>query len=66
MVVKSVILFLKHQQEQLETMIKLKVSKAFDFEWMSKMKIVWTADQNAQAACGGWTQNLGYEYLGTT
>lgn len=47
-------------------MIKLKVQKAFDFEWMSKMKMVWSADNNAQAACGGWSQSLGYEYLGTT
>jgi len=29
------------------------------------MRIVWSPENEAQAACGGWTQNLGYEYLGT-
>ena len=66
MAVKSVILFLKHQQEHVESMIKLKIQKAFDFEWMSKMKLVWSDDNSAQASCGGWTQSLGYEYLGTS
>lgn len=47
MVVRSIILFLKHQQEQVESMINLKVQKAYDFEWMSKMKLVWSENNNA-------------------
>jgi hypothetical protein len=27
--------------------------------------MVWTAENEAQAVCGGWTLNLGHEYLGT-
>jgi len=36
-------------------MIKLKIQKVFDFEWQSKMRIVWSPENEAQAACGGWT-----------
>lgn len=47
MVVKSIILFLKHQQEQVEQMIKLKIQKVFDFEWQSKMRLVWSPENEA-------------------
>ena len=47
MIVKSIILFLKHQQEQVELMIKLKIQKVFDFEWQSKMRLVWSPENEA-------------------
>ena len=63
--IKSLILFLKHQQEQVDTMINLKVMNINDFEWQSKVKITWTQDGEAQVVCGGFNVSMGYEYLGT-
>ena len=36
--IKSVILFLKYQQEMVDRMINMKVQEANDFEWQSKFK----------------------------
>ena len=43
----------------------MKVDSEKDFEWTSKLKTVWSIDDEARAECGGWAMNLGYEYLGT-
>ena len=64
--IKSVILFLKFQQEILERLINMQVSEAHDFEWQSKFKTRWTTEDEGQVACGGWEMSLGYEYLGTS
>ena len=36
--IKSIILFLKYQQEMVDRMINMKVQEANDFEWQSKFK----------------------------
>ena len=63
--IKSLILFLKYQQETIERLQAMKVDSDKDFEWASKLKTVWSVDDEARAECGGWAMNLGYEYLGT-
>ena len=64
--IKSIMLFMLHQREQVESMIQMNVQNANDFEWQSKLRIKWTQDHEAQAVCGGWSLSLGYEYLGTS
>ena len=44
----------------------MKVTNVNDFEWQAKLRLAWSSDFEAQAVCGGWTLNLGYEYLGTS
>jgi len=38
---KSMILFLKHQQELVDNLIGYKVTAPNDFEWMSKLRMSW-------------------------
>ena len=64
--IKSMILFMMHQREQVDSMIQLQVQNHNDFEWQSKLRMQWTVDHEAQAVCGGWSLSLGYEYLGTS
>lgn len=64
--IKSVVLFLKHQQELVEALVQLEVANVNDFEWQSKLRLTWTPECEAQAVCGGWSLNLGYEYMGTS
>ena len=63
--IKAILLFLRHQQEIVQDLISHKVMDIIDFEWQSKIKIIWTPTNDAEAVCGGWNQRLGYEYLGT-
>lgn len=65
MQMKSIILFLRHQQEIVDNMVKLRVTEKNDFEWASKLKLIWTEGDDVEASCGGWSQRIGYEYLGT-
>lgn len=58
-------MFLKYQQEMVERLLGMKVDNDKDFEWASKFKTVWSVDDEARVECGGWSMNLGYEYLGT-
>lgn len=46
-------------------LINNKVIDPIDFEWQSKLRVIWTSDNEAEAVCGGWNQRFGYEYLGT-
>ncbi len=63
--IKSIVLFLRHQQEIVDTLIRLQVANVNDFEWQAKLRLTWSAEFEAQAVCGGWSLNLGHEYLGT-
>lgn len=65
MQIKSVIMFLKYQQELVDRLIKMKVTDGNDFEWQSKIKTNWSLEDEGIIQCGGWSMNLGYEYLGT-
>ena len=38
---KTMVLFLKHQQELVDNLINYKVDKPNDFEWMSKLRMSW-------------------------
>ena len=63
--IKSVILFLKYQQEMVERLEASKVTDVKDFEWESKLRTNWSPDDEGIVQCGGWTMGMGYEYLGT-
>ena len=61
MVMRNVILFLMHQRDSIEKMITLDIHDKNDFEWLSKVKILWNeagdAAINAEGPvvqCGGW------------
>ena len=58
-------MFLRYQQDMVDRLIKMRVDEASDFEWQSKIKTAWTKDDDAEISCGGWSMNLGHEYLGT-
>lgn len=63
--IKAILLFLRHQQEIVQDLISHKVNDIIDFEWQSKIKLIWTGTNDAEAVCGGWNQRFGYEYFGT-
>ena len=65
MQIKSVILFLRHLQDMVDRLFKAKVSDVNDFEWQSKVRPAWSLEDEAIVQCGGWSMNMGYEYLGT-
>lgn len=52
--IKAILLFLRHQQEIVQDLISHKVMDIIDFEWQSKIKIIWTPTNDAEAVCGGW------------
>lgn len=54
MQIKSVVLFLKYQQDMIDRLIESKVTEVNDFEWQSKMRTNWSAEDEAIVQCGGW------------
>lgn len=72
MVMRNVILFLMHQRDSIDKMITLDIHDKNDFEWLSKVKVLWNEADDAAVnvdgpvvQCGGWQQQLGTEYLGS-
>ena len=73
MVMRNVILFLIHQRDSIDKMITLDIHDKNDFEWLSKVKVLWNESEEAGlmiqegpvVQCGGWQQQLGTEYLGS-
>jgi len=74
MVMRNVILFLLHQRDSIDKMMTLDIHDKNDFEWLSKVRVLWNeVEEGAGAAgtdgpvvqCGGWQQQLGTEYLGS-
>lgn len=63
--IKSIVLFLKYQQEMVERLEASKVTDVKDFEWEAKIRTNWSIDDEAIVQCGGWSMPMGYEYLGT-
>ena len=66
MQVKSIVLFLKYQQDMLERLLNMNVSEVNDFEWQSKLKSHWSTEDEGHVSCGGWSMPIAYEYLGTS
>ena len=54
---KSLILFLKYQQELLDRLLNMKVETDKDFEWTSKFKTKWSLEDEAKVECGGWSMD---------
>jgi hypothetical protein len=46
MVMRNVILFLIHQRDTIDKMITLDINDKNDFEWLSKVKVVWNEDDS--------------------
>jgi hypothetical protein len=44
MVMRNVILFLIHQRDSIDKMITLDIHDKNDFEWLSKVKVMWNDD----------------------
>ena len=74
MVMRNVILYLIHQRDSIDKMITLDIHDKNDFEWLSKVKVLWaesddgaglTSQDGPVVQCGGWQQQLGTEYLGS-
>ena len=70
MVMRNVILYLIHQRDSIDKMITLDIHDKNDFEWLSKVKVMWNEDDTDLSGpviqCGGWQQQMGTEYLGST
>lgn len=49
-----------------DRLMKSKVTDGADFEWQSKLRAGWSVEDEAIMQCGGWSMNMGYEYLGTS
>jgi len=45
--IKSIVLFLRHQQEIVDTLIRLQVANVNDFEWQAKLRLTWSAEFEA-------------------
>ena len=63
MVMRNVILYLIHQRDSIEKMITLDIHDKNDFEWLSKVKVLWnesedgaglTSQDGPVVQCGGW------------
>jgi hypothetical protein len=62
MIMKNVVLYLIHQRDIIDKMITLNIRDKNDFEWLSKVKIVWnqptdlndTTPEGPLVQCGGW------------
>jgi len=61
MVMGNVILFLMHQRDCIDKMITLDIHDKNDFEWLSKVKVLWNEADDAAlnvegpvVQCGGW------------
>lgn len=63
MVMRNVILFLIHQRDSIDKMITLDIHDKNDFEWLSKVKVLWnesedgtglTSQEGPVVQCGGW------------
>jgi len=48
-----------------DRLITAKVVDETDFEWRAKLRTYWNSEDEAYVQCGGWSMNMGYEYLGT-
>jgi len=42
--IKSVIMFLKYQQEMVDRLIKMKITDGNDFEWQCKLRTNWSLE----------------------
>ena len=47
MQIKSVVMFLKYQQEMIDRLIESKVNDVNDFEWQAKMRTNWSPEDEA-------------------
>ena len=65
MVMRNVVLYLIHQREIVDKMIVLDIHDKHDFEWASKVKVLWNEAEDAAdpgatvgpiVQCGGWQQ----------
>ena len=73
MVMRNVVVYLIHQRDNIDKMITLDIHDKNDFEWLSKVKVLWNEQDGAGlmnqegplVSCGGWQQQLGAEYLGS-
>jgi hypothetical protein len=62
MIMKNVVLYLIHQRDIIDKMIALNIHDKNDFEWLSKVKIIWNQPSDLNDAtpegplvqCGGW------------
>jgi len=63
MVMRNVILYLLHQRDSIDKMITLDIHDKNDFEWLSKVKVVWNEPEDGEGRsfldgpvvqCGGW------------
>ena len=63
MVMRNVILFLLHQRDSVDKMMTLDIHDKNDFEWLSKVKVLWNEGAGGVGAagaegpvvqCGGW------------
>ena len=59
---RSVIVYLIHHRDNIDKMITLDINDKNDFEWLSKVKVFWTEQDNGDVMspdgpvvhCGGW------------
>lgn len=73
MVMRSVVVYLIHQRDNIDKMITLDIHDKNDFEWLAKVKVLWNEQdggglmnpEGPLVSCGGWQQQLGAEYLGS-
>jgi hypothetical protein len=58
MVMRNIVLFLLHQRDCVDKMITLDINNRNDFEWLSKVKVLWNDVEGAGdgpiVQCGGW------------
>lgn len=67
MIMRSVIIYLIHYRDSVDKLIVLEINDKNDFEWLSKVKIVWNESDSASSItdlfsskgpivqCGGWS-----------
>lgn len=62
---KNVLLYLMHQRDVVDKMMTLDIHNKNDFEWCSKIKVIWTDrdpdnpllnKEGPIVSCGGWSQ----------
>ena len=64
MLMRGVIVYLIHHRDNIDKMITLDINDKNDFEWLSKVKVVWNeldsgdlmAPEGPVVQCGGWQQ----------
>lgn len=73
-IMKNAILYLLHQRDSVDRLNTLDIYNKNDFEWQCKLRVTWTdkdpenpllTTEGPVVSCGGWSQQLGTEYLGS-